>query len=149
MGILFINGSPNYKGNTASLALDVLKNRVFKQVNCIDFQINVYGQNLPGDQFEVILNLMKESDIIVIGSPMYWHNICGSIRTLLDRFYGPVNEGELKGKKLVFVFQGAAPEKWMLDAANYTMERFARLYGLDYLGMVTNRKEALVISKKI
>lgn len=149
MGILFINGSPNYKGNTASLALDVLKNRVFKQVNCIDFQINVYGQNLPGDQFEVILNLMKESDIIVIGSPMYWHNICGSIRTLLDRFYGPVNEGELKGKKLVFVFQGEAPEKWMLDAANYTMERFARLYGLDYLGMVTNRKEALVISKKI
>jgi len=149
MGILFINGSPNYKGNTASLALDVLKNRVFKQVNCIDFQINVYGQNLPGDQFEVILNLMKESDIIVIGSPMYWHNICGSIRTLLDRFYGPVNEGELKGKKLVFVFQGAAPEKWMLDAANYTMERFARLYGLDYLGMVTNRKETLVISKKI
>lgn len=149
MEILFINGSPNYKGNTASLALDVLKDRVFKQVNCIDFQINVYGQNLPGDQFEEILNLMKESDIIIIGSPMYWHNICGSIRTLLDRFYGPVNEGELKGKKLVFVFQGAAPEKWMLDAGDYTMERFARLYGLDYLGMVTNRREALVISKKI
>lgn len=149
MEILFINGSPNYKGNTASLALDVLKDRVFKQVNCIDFQINVYGQNLPGDQFEEILNLMMESEIIIIGSPMYWHNICGSIRTLLDRFYGPVNEGELKGKKLVFVFQGAAPEKWMLDAGNYTMERFARLYGLDYLGMVTNRREALVISKKI
>lgn len=149
MEILFINGSPNYKGNTASLALDVLKDRVFKQVNCIDFQINVYGQNLPGDQFEEVLNLMMESEIIIIGSPMYWHNICGSIRTLLDRFYGPVNEGELKGKKLVFVFQGAAPEKWMLDAGNYTMERFARLYGLDYLGMVTNRREALVISKKI
>lgn len=88
MEILFINGSPNYKGNTASLALDVLKDRVFKQVNCIDFQINVYGQNLPGDQFEEILNLMMESEIIIIGSPMYWHNICGSIRTLLDRFYG-------------------------------------------------------------
>ena len=149
MGILFINGSPNYKGNTVSLALDVLKDKVFKQVNCIDFQINVYGQNLHGDQFEGILNLMKKSDTIVIGSPMYWHNICGSIRTLLDRFYGPVNEGELEGKKLVFIFQGAAPEKWMLDAANYTMERFALLYGLDYLGMVTNRKEALAISKKI
>ena len=64
-------------------------------------------------------------------------------------FRSPVNEGELKGKKLVFVFQGAAPEKWMLDAGDYTMERFARLYGLDYLGMVTNRREALVISKKI
>ena len=39
MEILFINGSPNYKGNTASLALDVLKDRVFKQVNCIDFGV--------------------------------------------------------------------------------------------------------------
>jgi multimeric flavodoxin WrbA len=149
MKVLFINGSPNYKGNTVSLALDLLKDKVFKQVNCIDFQINVYGQNLPGDQFEEILNLMRESNIIVIGSPMYWHNICGSIRTLLDRFYDHVNEGELEGKKLVFIFQGAAPEKWMLDAANYTMERFALLYGLDYLGMVTNRKEAISISKEL
>lgn len=61
---------------------------------------------------------MKEADTIVIGSPLYWHNICGSVRNVLDRFYGKVNESELLGRKLYFVFQGAAPESGCLTQAN-------------------------------
>lgn len=38
--------------------------------------------------------------------------ICGSVRNLLDRFYGPVDMNSLSSK-LFFVFQGAAPEKQM------------------------------------
>lgn len=92
---------------------------------------------------------MKEADTIVIGSPLYWHNICGSVRNVLDRFYGRVDEGELLDRKLYFVFQGAAPEKWMLDAGEYTMKRFASLYGMEYMGMATNIKEAKDLSKNI
>ncbi len=57
------------------------------------------------------------------------------MRNLLDRFYGRVSQGELSGRNLVFLYQGEAPEKWMLDAGEYTMRRFARLYGLNYLGI--------------
>ena len=39
-------------------------------------------------------------------------------------------DGELSGRKLYFVFQGAAPEQWMLEAGEYTMKRFAGLYGM-------------------
>lgn len=39
----------------------------------------------------------------------------GAVRTLLDRFYGLVERGSLHGK-LFFLYQGAAPEKWMLEA---------------------------------
>ena len=92
---------------------------------------------------------MKESDTIVIGSPLYWHNICGSVRNVLDRFYGRVDEGELLARKLYFVFQGAAPEKWMLDAGEYTMKRFASLYGMEYMGMATNAKEAEDLNKTV
>ena len=67
---------------------------------------------------------------------------------MLDRFYGPVEEGSLKGK-LFFLFQGAAPEKWMLEAGDYTMDRFARLYGLTYEGMATNQKEAVKLATKV
>ena len=52
---------------------------------------------------------MKEADVIVIGSPLYWHNICGSVRNVLDRFYGLVSEKDLKGRDMYFLFQGAAP----------------------------------------
>lgn len=34
---------------------------------------------------------MKEADVVVMDSPVYWHNICASMRTLLKRFYGPID----------------------------------------------------------
>ena len=110
---------------------------------------DVYGQKIAGDQFGEVLDKVKKADVLVIGSPMYWHNICGAVRTMLDRFYGPVVSGSLKGKKLFFLFQGAAPEKWMLDAGNFTMSRFAGLYGLTYEGMATNKDEAAKLSAEV
>ena len=92
---------------------------------------------------------MRQADTIVIGSPVYWHNICGSVRNMLDRFYSKVENGSLSSRKLYFVFQGAAPEKWMLEAGEYTMKRFAALYGMTYGGMVTGKNEAEKLDKTI
>ncbi|MPM81099.1 hypothetical protein SDC9_128151 [bioreactor metagenome] len=92
---------------------------------------------------------MKEAKTIVIGSPVYWHSMSGAIRTLLDRFYGPVQQGALKGRMLFFLFQGAAPTKKMLEFGEYTMSRFAGLYGMTYLGMATNSTEAGKLSETL
>jgi NAD(P)H-dependent FMN reductase len=148
MKILFMNGSPNPNGNTAALAKTLLKGYDYETLNLVDYQVNVYGQNLPGDQFDEVLGKVKSADILVIGSPLYWHNICGSVRTFLDRCYGPVKPGSLKGK-LFFLYQGASPEKWMMDAGEFTMKRFGALYGLSYQGMATNQKEAAALAAKI
>ena len=50
---------------------------------------------------------------------------------------------------LFFIFQGAAPEKWMLEAGEYTMSRFAGLYGLSYEGMIVNSSDAKKLSAKV
>lgn len=97
----------------------------------------------------MVIEKMNQADLIVIGSPLYWHNICGSVRNILDRFYGMVEEGSLSGRTLYFLFQGAGPEKWMMDAGEYTMKRFAGLYGMRYAGMATNRSEAVRLSEKL
>lgn len=68
---------------------------------------------------------------------------------MLDRCYGKVRQGGLSDRKLVFLFQGAAPEKWMLEAGDYTISRFAGLYGLEYMGMATNAKEAAAMAGKL
>ena len=149
MSILFINGSPNKNGNTALLAAELLKDHEYETLNLTDYTIGAYGQNLPGDGLDTVIGAMKQADTIVIGSPLYWHNICGSVRNVLDRFYGKVEDGELSGRKLYFVFQGAAPEKWMLDAGEYTMKRFAGLYGMTYCGMAANKNEATKLGKNI
>ncbi len=142
MKYLFINGSPNPNGNTAALAAELLEGKNYKSLNLTDYTIGAYGQELPGDGLEAVIAAMENAKTIVIGSPVYWHNICGSVRNVLDRFYGKVKNGSLSDRKLYFIFQGAAPEKWMLEAGEYTMKRFAALYGMTYGGMVTNKNEA-------
>ena len=142
MKILFINGSPNKNGNTAALAKELLKGKEYDTLNLTDYRIYSYGQKFEEDQLDEVITAMKEADVVVIGSPLYWHNICGSVRNVLDRFYGLVEPGELHGRTCYFLFQGASPEKWMMDAGEYTMKRFANLYGMQWGGMVANRKEA-------
>ncbi len=142
MSILFINGSPNKHGNTAMLASSLLAGHHYETLNLTDYTIGAYGQQLPGDGLDAVIAAMEKADIIVIGSPLYWHNICGSVRNMLDRFYGRVKTGGLSGRKLYFVFQGAAPEKWMLEAGEYTMKRFAELYGMTYGGTVLSKSDA-------
>ena len=149
MSILFINGSPNKNGNTAKLAAKLLTGKEYETLELVDYKLYAYGQKFEDDQFSEILEKMKEADTIVIGSPVYWHNMCGAVRNLLDRFYGPVSSGELSGRKFAFIFQGAAPKMWMLEKAEYTMSRFAKMYGMEYAGMVTNEREAEKVSEKL
>lgn len=149
MRILFINGSPNKTGNTAQLAEKLLGGRKYETLNLTDYRIGSYGQNFSDDELDIVISKMKEADVIVIGSPLYWHNICGSVRNVLDRFYGLVSEKDLKGRDMYFLFQGAAPEKWMLEAGEYTMKRFAGLYGMNYRGMATDKTEAVNLGKNI
>ena len=149
MRILFINGSPNKTGNTAQLAEKLLGDRKYETLNLTDYRIGSYGQNFSYDELDIVISKMKEADVIVIGSPLYWHNICGSVRNVLDRFYGLVSEKDLKGRDMYFLFQGAAPEKWMLEAGEYTVKRFAGLYGMNYRGMATDKTEAVKLGKNI
>ena len=149
MRILFINGSPNKTGNTAQLAEKLLGGRKYETLNLTDYRIGSYGQNFSDDELDIVISKMIEADVIVIGSPIYWHNICGSVRNVLDRFYGLVSEKDLKGRDMYFLFQGAAPEKWMLEAGEYTMKRFAGLYGMNYRGMATDKTEAVKLGKNI
>ncbi len=149
MKILFINGSPNKKGNTAALAEALLAGKEYETLNLTDYRIGSYGQTFEDDQLVEVIAKMKEAEVVVVGPPLYWHNICGSVRNVLDRFYGLVENGAFSGRKLYFLFQGAAPEKWMLEAGEYTMNRFAKLYGFEYAGMATNKNEAEKLGKGI
>ena len=111
MNILFINGSPNRNGNTAALSKELLQGKEYETLNLTDYKIGSYGQKLEGDELGQVIAKMEQAEVIVIGSPLYWHNICGSVRNILDRFYGLVENGSLSGRTLYFLFQGAAPEK--------------------------------------
>lgn len=140
--ILFINSSPNPNGNTARLAAALLEGKTYETLNLTQYRIGGYGQQLEGDQFMEVIDKIRAAKTIVIGSPLYWHNLSGLLRCFLDRTYGPFEQGEFAGRDMIAIVQGAAPEKWMLDACEYTLSRFAGICGFQYKGMVTNLSEA-------
>lgn len=147
--ILFINGSPNRDGNTAALAKLLLEGQEYKTLALCDYQINFYGQNRSGDQLDEIIAKMKDADVVVIGSPVYWHNICASVRAVMERFYGYLEDGAFREKRLFFIYQGAAPTKKILADGDYSMSRFAVMYGFSYEGMATDRNEAKQLRAKL
>lgn len=147
--ILFVNGSPNRDGNTAALAKVLLEGRQYETLNLNDYRLNFYGQTLEGDQLDKVIAKMKEADIVVMGSPVYWHNICASVRTLMERFYGYLPENTFSSKRFFFLYQGAAPTKMMIDDGEYSMSRFAKMYGFTYEGMATSKSEAKELRSKL
>ena len=152
MSILFINGSPNKNGNTVRLAEAVLGGKAYDTVNLVDYKLYSYGQQFDDDQLDEILAAMGNADTIIIGSPVYWHNLSGAVRNLLDRLYGALpysSSGPLSGKRLALLYQGAAPAQWMMEAGEYSIEKFCELYGLNYLGMATTVGEAKRLGSKI
>jgi len=140
--ILFINGSPNRNGHTAAMAKRLLAGKEYETLNLIDYKIYPLGQSFEDDQFEAVIQKMLEADVLVMGSPVYWHSMTGQFRILLDRIYESPLRHQLRGKDLYFLFQGAGPSSAMLEAGNYTMGIFCHLFGLQYRGMATSVREA-------
>lgn len=140
--ILFVNGSPDRNGHTAAMAQRLLSGKEYSTLNLIDYKIYPLGQSFGDDQFDTVMQVMLEADVLVMGSPVYWHSMTGQFRTLLDRIYESPMRRQLKGKDLYFIFQGAGPSSAMLEAGDYTMKIFCRLFGLQYRGMATSMREA-------
>lgn len=148
MSILFICGGEK-DGNTAALGRAFLEGRDFEEIDLVDYKVYDYGQHFDDDQFDEVLARFKAADTIVMGSPVYWHDLSGMTRCLLDRFYGPVPEGSMAGKRLFFLFQGAAPTPEMIGRGEFTMRRFAGLYGLEWGGMATSAAEARRLAERL
>lgn len=148
MSILFINSSPNHNGNTAKLARVLLAGHDYQTLDLADYKLYAYGQNFADDQLDDVMTEVAKADTIVIGSPVYWHNLNGLLRNFLDRQYGRVAP-EFAGKRLFFLFQGQAPTPEILAAGEYTMSRFAGYYDMDYMGMAHNASEAKQLASKV
>ena len=131
------------------LAETLLAGKAYDTIHLSDYKIYCYGQSYEDDEFTKVLTAMQQADTIVIGSPVYWHNMSGAVRNLLDRLYGALAKRSMTGKRLFFLFQGAAPDKWMIEAGEYSVRIFSQLYGLDYMGMATTTAQAKELARKV
>ena len=116
--ILFINGSENRDGNTSRMAKQLLGNTQYDQLNLVDYRVDSLGQHFEGDQFDVVLKAMQDADVIVFGTPVYWHTMSGSMKNVIDRMYDIRDTANLQGKQLYFIIQGLIPHHNQLSLRN-------------------------------
>ena len=136
--ILFINASRDPNGNTAKMGADFLQGVDHDTLFLNNYKIYQLGQKYPDDQFKTVMDAIAQADTIVIGSPVYWHTMSGPLKTFIHRLYEldkPVPA--LKGKKLYFLMQGAAPSQATKEQMPFIMSRVAAQYDMQYMGAAT------------
>ena len=137
--ILFVNTSRRPDGNTYKMGEAFLAGVPHDTLFLNDYKIYQLGQQYDDDQLAAVLGAMEQADTIVIGTPVYWHTMSGTLKTFIDRLYAldkPVKE--LAGKKFYFLMQGAAPSAETTAQLPFIMARVAARYDMEYMGAATD-----------
>lgn len=153
MRILILNGSPRPNGNTkkmigaftegAELAghnidvVDVCKKNISGCMACEYCHTKSIGKCVQNDDMTEIYDLLKEAEMLVIASPIYYHGISGQLKCVLDRFYSaayPARPPRLK-KAAMFLSSG---DPDMYDGAIFSFKGdFTGFLGLEDMGVYT------------
>lgn len=117
--ILGISGSPRKNGNTDRMIHTALTKAVQTTTCRTDF-VRLYdiaikpclgcnscqkngGKCVIKDDMPQLLDKIKKSDILVLGTPVYWWAPSAGFKTFMDRWYSPEFGNVLSGKKVVIV----------------------------------------------
>jgi multimeric flavodoxin WrbA len=103
MNILVLNGSPRQNGNTAKMVtafcegaessrhtvktVNVCKLNVKGCLACEYCHSKGNGKCIQKDDMQDIYSLLKDTNMLVLASPIYYHGISGQLKCVIDRFY--------------------------------------------------------------
>lgn len=153
MRILVLNGSPRLKGNTKQMVeafregavyaghqvdvVDVCRKKIAGCMACEYCHTKGRGACIQKDDMQEIYNLLKDTEMLVIASPIYYHGISGQLKCAIDRFYSaayPVKPSKLK-KVAMILSSGDAD---MYEGALFSFKGdFLDYLGLEDMGVFT------------
>lgn len=112
--VLILSSSPRRGGNSEQLCLQFKKGaeeagNTVEMLNINDYDIHFFDQKeydryavaAIADDAASIIAKMKEADVIVLSSPVYFYNMSGQMKALIDRTYG--HEKDLGGKEFFYI----------------------------------------------
>ena len=153
MRILVLNGSPRPNGNTKGMVeafregavtaghqvdvVDVCRLKIGGCLACESCHTKGNGSCVQKDDMQEVYALLKEAEMLVIASPIYYHGISGQLKCVIDRFYAaayPTKPPHLK-KVAMILSSGDAN---MYDGAMFSYQGDFRNYlGLEDMGVFT------------
>ncbi len=103
MKILVLNGSPRPKGNTAALVdafaagaresghqvhvIPVCRKRIAGCLACEYCHTKGNGKCIQQDDMQEVYPLLDEAEMLVLASPVYYHNFSGQLQCAINRIY--------------------------------------------------------------
>lgn len=166
MKIAAFLGSPRKNGNTARLLKEFLKGVSEKTGITVD-EIFLQDYRISGciscdhckrsegcvqnDDMQKIYPIIKEADILVFATPVYWWSMPSQLKALVDRFYA-LKQSDREGKKvyLLMTYGGALPnsgpelvERTFTDILDYIECELVKVYGVctdEYMPIEQNLK---------
>ena len=153
MKILVLNGSPRPRGNTKQMTeafrtgalsadhqvevVDVCRLHINGCVACEYCHTKGKGACIQKDDMSQVYDLLKEAEMLVIASPIYYHGLSGQLKCVIDRFYSaayPIKPPKLK--KVAMILSSGDPD--MYDGALFSFEGdFLGYLGLENMGVFT------------
>jgi len=145
MKILAVCGSPR-KGNTELMLSELLLGassagaetelillRKLKISHCVGcLSCSKTGKCSIIDDMKGLYPKIKQSDVLVLGSPNYYENVTGIMKDFIDRLNIYYDKKELKGKKVFLLCAGGSSSVKALDK----MEDTVRMQGMEVAGMI-------------
>jgi len=90
------------------------------------------------DDFQKIADKMLKSDLIILGSPVYFSDVSASLKAFIDRTFSLWHKKMLKGKKVILIATCAeSGTGHTID----TMRHFAREHEMDIIGTIEGISE--------
>lgn len=146
--VLILSSSPRRGGNSESLCLQFSKGaeeagHKVEMININDYDIRYFNQReydreasaAESDDAAAIIAKMKEADVIVLSSPVYFYNMTAQLKALIDRTYG--YEKDLKDKEFFYIATSTDHDEAATDGVFEAFHGFARcLYGSVERGVI-------------
>ena len=154
MNCVFLNASQNRNGNTAALAKGVFAGVPFTTIDLVDHHINQLGQESVNDDFFVVIDQISRGNVLVIGTPVYWSDMTGYLKTFIDRLADTMDvnlESEhapLKGMDVYLIVQGTAPDD-AIPGITTVIKHVCKRFFLHYKGLIRTAADAGVVNSEL
>ncbi|MGG5338942.1 flavodoxin family protein [Enterococcus mundtii] len=154
MRILFINASPNKEGMTVKWGEKILKDIDYTVLHLVDYSINQLGQMTEKDEFDKVMGVIKQADVLVIGTPIYWWDVTGLLKTFIDRWtdlfeYGlDTPDAPLYQKSVFWFVQGSTPEE-AISGIRRMLSNVSDRFLMQKLGMIYQKKDIASSNEQI
>lgn len=128
----FVNGAKESNEVEVISVADYKVNPCIGCNSCFAREENKCFQN---DDMTVIYDKLKEADIVVIASPVYFYGISAQLKCIIDRLHTPMRN-RFKIKKLALLLVGAATLPNLFDSIKMQYQLVLNYFNLENLGMV-------------